>query len=843
MIKDLAFYIATTIYAISNCLKLNEVMNEELVKRIDFARQHQLKVLDLSGLQLNYIPHEITQLTQLEKLWLNNNKIKQINSLSELNNLRELYLPNNEVEDLSPIKELHMLTHLGIAGNKIQSLDALKELTLLESLLCERNSIEALNPVESLKELKILFVCENRIKDLSSLSDLPNLEVIQAFGNPIRNFGKVRCHLRVSIRGKKIELPPEITNQGNEAIKVYIKSLDEGVRPLNEVKVILIGNGASGKTSLIKKFRQMPFNPHEKQTHGIKIHRDTVSVRNELITLHFWDFGGQEIMHATHQFFLTNRSIYLIVVDSRKDEKIEYWLKHVETFGGNSPVIIAINKIDENPGFDLNRRFLSEKYKNISAFYRISCLSNEGIDRLYSYIVDSAYKMETRKILFSPNWFNVKEHIDRENGDYISYDHYRKICTENSVEVRTDQNVLLEYLNSLGIILHFEKLKLYDTQVLNPRWLTNAVYQIINSNEIAKNSGYFTVDLISEILCNSYRSDQEFIYPESKVIFIIKIMQKFELCYSLKGLDECFIIPDLLPVEEPRFDYKTFPLRFVIKYDFLPPTIIPRFIVQMHDRIQNKLCWRTGIVIYEPLFDSTAFVKVDREEKEVQIWLKGSRRRDLLSFIRRVIHEINNTYINIDYKELVPLPDDENYFIEYEELIGYEEANREEYFIGKKRVGYQVSDLLNGIENPKNRSNTSTLDVFIAYSEEDKKYKESFKKHLKPLSSIKLWDMDSLLPGEPIKKIYFYIEKANFIFALLSSDFISSSLFESLEFEKAFKQGKIIPVLVRPVDFQSSQLSSLQPLPRSGYIGDPKNDDLWLSIIKEIETVLDEYQI
>jgi GTPase SAR1 family protein len=43
-----------------------------------------------------------------------------------------------------------------------------------------------------------------------------------------------------------------------------------------------------------------------------------------------WDFGGQEIMHGTHQFFLSHRSLYLVVLDGRHDrakQDAEYWLK------------------------------------------------------------------------------------------------------------------------------------------------------------------------------------------------------------------------------------------------------------------------------------------------------------------------------------------------------------------------------------------------------------------------------------------------------------------------------------------------------------------------------------
>lgn len=814
---------------------------KEALKRIEFAKKHNTNFLDLSDLQLMFIPGEIKELVAIEKLWLNNNQIEDISVLSYLTQLKELYIPNNKITDISRISELRNLTHLGLSGNKLSSIESLERLENIEVLMCQRNSIENIDIIRSLVKLKIFFSCENRIKNLGPLSFLNNLEVVQVFGNPIEHFGKLTCHLRLSIQGKKVEIPPEIARQGDEAVNIYIKSLRDGIKPLNEVKVILIGDGASGKTSLIKRLHNLPFNPQEEQTHGIKIKKETVSINNELITLHFWDFGGQEIMHATHQFFMTNRSIYVIVVDSRKDEKIEYWLKHVEAFGGDSPVIVAVNKVDENPSFDLNRRFLVEKYQNIKAFHRISCATNQGIDGLYKYLVETAFKMETRKVGFSPNWFNVKEQLDKENSDFISYNSYRSICIKNGVEVRKDQNILLEYLNSLGIILHFEKLKLYDTQVLNPRWLTNAVYRVINSPSVSSNFGYFDLNMILEALLQSDK-ENDFEYPDSKIIFIVRIMQQFELCYSLKGIDDKFIIPDLLPVEEPVFDYKKFPLRFIIKYDFLPPTVIPRFIVQMHDRIKDRLCWRTGLVIYESLFNSTAFIKVDKEEKEFQIWVDGERRRDLLSFIRRTIIEINSTYKNISYRELVPVPGENNFFLEYEDLIGHEESGRRELFVGKLRKGFSVKELLNGVESPEYRIQENKINIFIAYSNKDKRYKDNFVKHLKPINFIKLWDLDSINPGESTNKVLVYFQQAQIVFALLSADFIHSFLFQSTEFNEALERNKIIPIRIRPFELASLGISEIQSLPREGYIETPENDRLWVAVIKEIEKILKNYR-
>jgi len=65
------------------------------------------------------------------------------------------------------------------------------------------------------------------------------------------------------------------------------------------------------------------------------------------VKIHFWDFGGQEILHATHQFFLTKRSLYLFVWEARKEEEIQsfdYWLNAVKLLGAESPVIMVMNK-------------------------------------------------------------------------------------------------------------------------------------------------------------------------------------------------------------------------------------------------------------------------------------------------------------------------------------------------------------------------------------------------------------------------------------------------------------------------------------------------------------------
>ena len=139
--------------------------------------------------------------------------------------------------------------------------------------------------------------------------------------------------------------------------------------------MLVLGEGGVGKTALVNRLVFDKFETTEK-TDGIDIHKWNVEIKkNYNIQINIWDFAGQEITHATHQFFLAKRSLYLLVLSSRLDEKanrLEEWLKLIENLGGASPVIIACNKSDEHR-LNLDERALREKYPNIREIVKISC--------------------------------------------------------------------------------------------------------------------------------------------------------------------------------------------------------------------------------------------------------------------------------------------------------------------------------------------------------------------------------------------------------------------------------------------------------------------------------------
>src|SRR5690606_20022625 len=104
------------------------------------------------------------------------------------------------------------------------------------------------------------------------------------------------------------------------------------------------------------------------------------------ILINIWDFGGQEILYSTHQFFLTQRSIYLLIWEPRSDDEIEsfeYWLNTIKRLSNNSPVIIVMNKADIRIK-SIDEEYYKRRFNNIVSFVEISCLNKSGIRNLNS---------------------------------------------------------------------------------------------------------------------------------------------------------------------------------------------------------------------------------------------------------------------------------------------------------------------------------------------------------------------------------------------------------------------------------------------------------------------------
>ncbi len=611
--------------------------NEELLKVIEKAKASGATELDLSGNGLTVLPPEISQLISLTRLDLSFNQLTSLPSeICQLNNLILLYLGGNQLTALPvEICQLTNLTYLYLNGNQFSSLPP---------------------EIDQLPKLKYLYLDENPL----------------------------------------IFPPIEIANKGIEAIRQYFASLQPEDQPLNEVKVLLVGDGAAGKTSLVKRLLGEAFDKNEDTTHGISIRGWDVEAGGQPIKVNIWDFGGQEIMHATHQFFLSKRSLYVLVLDGRKDERAEYWLQHIESFGGDSPVLVVLNKQDSNPSFDLNRPFLLQKYPGIRQFFRTSCADGRGIDQFKAALITELGKVPMIGIRWPQSWFAVKQRIEQMGRPYISREDYGELCAEAGLAGEDNRSTLVDFLHDLGVAVHFKDYILNATHVLDPVWVTNAVYKLINAEQTADRKGRLRLDSLCAILPQGRK--EPYSYPACTHAYVIELMKKFQLCWRVG--EEAVLIPQLLPVPEPpfTFDYSG-SLGFVLHYhSFLPPSVMPRFLVKRHGQIKPDLCWRTGAVLRDKDSGSEAVVKADTEARRIYLWVNGPRRKEYLSFLWFSLREINSSFEKLAVSERIPMPDDPQVTADYQTLLDNVQDGIERIRPDGAKRAYNVKELLGLVE-------------------------------------------------------------------------------------------------------------------------------------------------
>ncbi len=665
--------------------------------------------------QLTALPAAIGELKQLQTLSVSSNQLMGLPPrIGELKHLHRLNVSSNRLTALPrAIGELIRLRELDLGSNRLTALPAaIGKLKQLQTLHAPDNELTALPAgVGELKQLKTLDLRNNKLATLpESLAGLPKLEELclhdnEGLGIPPEILGPERSQAKYNKQPAK---PADI-------LAFYFKSRKEATRRLNEAKILLVGQGGVGKTSLVNRLVRDKYDPHEEKTEGIAIERWELPGQGadgdepEPICLNIWDFGGQEIMHATHQFFLTKRSLYLVLIDARQGEiegNIHYWLRIIQSYGGDAPVLIVTNKIDASH-YDLNETRLKKDFApNVKGFFKISCVTGEGISNLREAIETQVSALPHLRDRLPVSYFAIKEQLeaDANANDYIDTADYRKVCVAYGAKDKGEQDRLLRFLHDLGGVLNFDDpdnpLSIRDTKILNPKWVTNGVYKILNDVGLAISSGELDLTRLDMILLAKDG------YPCQCHGFIIGMMGKFDLCFEFpdsKG--KRLLIPELLPKNEPDLGWDTREaLNFQYHYSVLPGGLISRFIVKMHHNLTHKpTYWRSGVLLV--IEGNRCLVRADVENERVYVSVTGPSkgRRQALSVIRNAFKGIHDSIPKLDAVQKVPLPDNPKVVVDYEHLVTLEEKKIAALVPEGTKEEYEVADLLDGIEKRKER--------------------------------------------------------------------------------------------------------------------------------------------
>ena len=697
------------------------------------AQLANLIELRLDSNKITVIPDAIAQLANLIELRLDSNKITVIpDAIAQLANLIELRLDSNKITVIpDSIANLANLTTLHLYGNRIKAIpDAIANLTNLTTVYLDNNKITAIpDAIANLANLTQLDLSSNQITQIpDEIANLANLIRLNLSYNQIKEITKQVLLLpklqEFNLEGNKLlELTKLYAQKNNLAIapEIFASNSDNGQkafnyvrelilknnRPLHEAKLLLVGQGSVGKTSLMERLIRDQYDKNQPQTDGLNVEPWEIQVNSKEIRLNVWDFGGQEIYHATHQFFLTKRSLYLLVCNCRTSEeenRIEYWLKLIESFGDKSPVIIVGNKKDEQP-LDINRKALREKYPNIQAIIETSCSENIGIDELRTAIFTQVANLKEIYDLLPLTWFEVKQQLEAMTEDFISYNRYIGICHKNKIPKEQNQDQLIDLLHRLGLVLNFRDHPILKiTNVLKPEWVTAGIYAMLSDETLkTDNKGIFTLADLNRVL------DPER-YPSDRHNYLIELMKEFELCFDIDCNPKQFLIPAILPKDEPQdTNLRGDTLEFQYHYRILPNSIISRFIVNTSDYIHKQTYWRSGVMLAYPESGEVyniARIKADTEDKKIFIAISGRKetRREFLAIIRKELNKIHKNFSNLDITEWVTIPEHPNIDpLNYQDLLIAEDAGETTVFVPKLRKRIEIDKLLDGYASKQAR--------------------------------------------------------------------------------------------------------------------------------------------
>jgi internalin A len=616
---------------------------QSLLNLIEQADEEQWEDLDLSGMDLSELPTEIGKLINLTSLNLSaNDKLNVLpESILNLANLKSLNLSLNRLNTLpDSIGSLTNLISLNLCANPLKTLpESITQLNNLTELNLRYNQLNSLpESIGNLSNLILLDLRYNQLKTLpESVTQLNNLVEFNIEGNPLT------------------QILPEIVGKGGLAVRDYYRQrLEEETDYIYEAKLLIIGKGGAGKTTLANKLIDSSYklkfrgydNP-EKSTEGIDVfHFYFPHSSGNSFRINIWDFGGQEIYHATHQFFLTKRSLYLLVANALHDDTdFNYWLEVIELLSEASPALIVKNEEQDRP-CQINENQLRERFPKLEKIIPTNLSSNRGIPEIITAVQYHISQLSHIGQPLPKTWVRVRAVLENETRNYISQSEFLDLCDTHGFKRRKDKLQLSSYLHDLGVCLHFQDDPILKNWIiLKPEWGTTAVYTVLDTPKVQQAFGCFNHDDLAKIWADDRYSDMR---DE-----LLQLMMRFKLCYEIPHHPHTYIAPQLLSPNQPEYTWnETDNLILRYHYDFMPKGILTRFTVEMHNLIDGESVWKDGVILTDN--NTRAEVIEAYYKKEIRIRVVGFPKKELLTRIRHEFKKIHDSYEKLRYQELIP---------------------------------------------------------------------------------------------------------------------------------------------------------------------------------------------
>lgn len=708
----------------------------------------QLMSLNVAENSLTGLPEDVHRLASLRQLNVSDNYLTRLPAgIGGLDALEELDVGGNRLTRLpAQIRRLHRLRVLTASDNRLVELtDEMCQLGDLEELELDSNGINRISPqVRRLRLLRVLDLSDNDLRTLpDEVGMLHNLEVLQLSNNGLvevpasigklsglheldlshnyltklpRELGHLRPDILLNLNGNPLAEPySTFLDRGVPALLNYLRSLEDSA-PLYEAKVLLVGEGGVGKSSLVAALRDEEFVHNRPTTHGIKI--GTLDLPhpelNARMTLNTWDFGGQEVYRITHQFFFSRRALYLCVWKPREgqlENGVESWCRRIRLRVADEAklIVVATHSRERRAEFDFGH--LKAKFPQLVVdYFEVDSATGEGIADLRAAIARHAAGLPQMGELLNNDWRLARDEVLALAEAHISRLAFERVCARHGLD-EDSTATLAGLMHDLGHVINYaDDDGLRDLVVLRPEWLTKAIGYVLEDQFTRDNGGELPHDRLGTVWSPGGKP----LYPAKFHPYFLRLMEKFDVSYRLPDAPAS-LVAQLVPYERPRdiwqdkavdIEPRRRVIRTICRTIEEAPGLIAWLTVRNH-RFSTGKHWRRGVVLYHTEHDSEALLELMPNDRDLRLTVFGPAPEYFFHVLKDGVEDlISHRWKGLTYEFLVPCdkidPDGSRCLgvFRYQALLKFRQRRERRIVCSSCASWSEVDDLISGLSEP-----------------------------------------------------------------------------------------------------------------------------------------------
>lgn len=635
-----------------NGLRDLHIIDENKLDFRSFGKIPQLEYLAIFGvnkLDTSFLKNFLA----ISSLTISECNISDVQNISRLSSLTQLHLDKNQISHIQGLEQLKLLTEINLSHNQIVDIQPIVKLKNLRQLQLSKNAIKDPSSLGNLKALINLDIDNNNIEfldDFKFLLKTNNLN-LRADNNPCFSDGQI-----VLEKGEN-----HFDTIKNELLKSKERSNDYRL----PVKVLALGNHASGKSTLIEYIQNEGANkkPIEdsKSTHIVKIETYPKTLKkDELPKAIIYDFGGQDYYHGIYRAFLSNDSINLLLWNQQNDKNQlrldsndintrdfsrDYWLHQLhyqysknKKEGESEPILMIqsyadiegasrINYKGDNAFFNIVNEFYISLHKKSISKSKVLQSSLKYLDHSLTELIESKQRTEEK-----PEWFGpfINYIISATGSEYTTLKDIEKsyLREENKKYLPED----LEQLAKKGLLLYYkDDPDIKDIAWLSPSDTVKHIHDSILSKKIIQESG----GIVSEVVFKKLVNDQKLLklLLNQKVVFHDAPYKNYIIPSYLKLTDDDSKIYELLT-------YDFIAPTFVMKFEhFIPLGLINQLICFFGKNPDKKYYWRDQLFFTSKEYNCKVLIKLDFNNLEIQVFIIGQNNKKNVPVVAKTIFE------------------------------------------------------------------------------------------------------------------------------------------------------------------------------------------------------------